>query len=130
MITCFDPTGTRVAHCDQQGMLSVCRKTPNQLIWQRCQSMAITSVAWSWDGAYLASGDAQGNIHLWKAQTGILLHTARGHQGAVARLVWSPTAYLLTSSADEEAVLRLWDYSSLLHANEGKVRIETGVSSQ
>ena len=130
MMICLDPTGTRVAHGDQQGVLSVCRKTPDQVIWCHCQPMAITSVAWSWDGAYLASGDEEGTIRLWEAQTGVLLSTARGHQGAVAHLAWSPTAYLLASSAGEETVLRLWDYAALLRATGEQAEAEKKGHSQ
>ena len=114
MITRFDPAGARVAHGDQQGLLCVCQRIPCQVIWQQRQSAAITTVAWSWDGAYLASGDAEGNIHLWEAQTGVLVKSFKRHRDAVAQLVWSPTTYQLTSSANRESVLRIWDYSSLL----------------
>ena len=118
MITRFDPTGARVAHGDQQGLLCVYQKTHSQVIWQQRQSIAITAVAWSWDGAYLASGDAEGNIHLWEAQTGVLVKSSKGHRGAVIQLAWSPTAYQLTSSANRESVLRIWDYSPLLHSSQ------------
>lgn len=126
MVTCFDPTGARVARGDQQGLLSVSQRTPCQVIWQQRQPAAITTVAWSWDGAYLASGDAWGNIRLWDAQTGVLVQSSQGHQGAVAHLAWSPTTYLLTSSADREAVLRIWNYTPLLHARQVKGSVEKG----
>src|SRR5438309_11904240 len=109
MITRFDPTGARVAHSDQQGLLCVSQRTPCQVIWQQRQSAAITTVAWSWDGVCLASGDAEGNIHVWEAQTGVLVKSSQGHRGAVVQLVWPPTTHQLTSSANRESVLRICD---------------------
>lgn len=117
MITRLDPTGSSVARGNQQGSLSVSRWQTSQLLWQHRRSAAITALAWSHDGIYLASGDAQGQIQIWEAQTGTLVQSAHGHHSAVAQLVWASTCYLLTSSASRESVLRIWDYSSLLCSN-------------
>lgn len=128
MLTCFDPTRARVAHGNRRGLLSVYQRTSPHLLWQHHQTAAITTIAWSWDGAYLASGDADGNIHLWEAQTGSLLECSRGHRGAVVRLVWSPTTYQLTSSASRESLLRIWDYSPLLRAS--RVKADAGEAAR
>lgn len=123
MVTRFDPTGVKVAHGDQEGWLSVSQSTPPQVIWQQRLSSAITTVAWSWDGTYLASGDMEGNIHLWEAHTGVLVQSSKGHQGAITLLVWSPATYQLTSFANREAVLRIWDYSPLLRASQARAGV-------
>lgn len=130
MLLTFDPTGTWVAHSDQQGALSVRRWRPAQVLWQCRQTAAITAVSWSWDSAYLASGDAEGIIHLWDAQTGALLACSQGHRSAVTQLRWSPTTYQLTSSAKREAWLRIWDYSPLLYARQAKAGVGEGVGPQ
>lgn len=114
MITCFDPSGTHIASGDSLGWVCVSLSMPQYLIWQHRQTAAITALAWSWDGAYLASGDAVGAIHVWNVQAGELMQSAQGHHGAVTDLLWSPTTYTLTSSAKQDALLRLWDYSLLL----------------
>jgi WD40 repeat protein len=123
MLLILDPTSTRVAHGNPQGVLSVQQRSPSQVLWQRRQAAAITAVAWSWDGAYLASGDAQGMISLWEAQTGALLASSQGHRGAVTQLQWAPTTYQLTSSAKHEAWLRIWDYAPLLRARQAKAGV-------
>ena len=123
MLMSLDPTGTRVAHSDPQGGLSVCQRSPSQVLWKRHQAAAITTIAWSWDGAYLASGDAGGTIRLWEAQTGALLACSQGHRDAVTQLLWSPATYRLTSSARRESWLRIWDYSPLLRASQAKASV-------
>src|SRR5579875_2251858 len=124
MILRFDPHGARVARGDQQGLLSVSQRQPSQLLWQHHLPAALTALAWSYDGAYLASGDMEGHIRVWEAQTGTLVQSSRGHHSAVAHLAWAPNTYHLTSSASRESVLRIWDYTPLLRA--GSARDGTG----
>jgi len=71
----------------------------------------MTVLAWSRDGSYLASGDAEGMISLWEAQTGFLLACARAHQDAVVQLLWSPVGYQLTSAARHDPLPRVWEYA-------------------
>lgn len=118
MIMRLDPTGTRLARGNQQGVLSVSRRHPEQVLWQLHHPAGITAVAWSWDSAYLASGDVTGMIQVWEAQTGVLVKSSQGHHGEVVQLAWSPTTYQLTSTALRESVLRIWDYTPLLDARQ------------
>jgi WD40 repeat protein len=65
----------------------------------------IRSLAFSTDGAQLATGGDDGLIHLWNASTGKYLETLHGHAGAVADLAFLEGDSLLSTSADQSAVL-------------------------
>ena len=64
-------------------------------------------VAFSPDGAMLASAGADGAVRLWALPGGASLGTLTGHQGAVHSVVFGP-AGLLVSGGDDK-VLRWWN---------------------
>jgi WD40 repeat protein len=65
-------------------------------------------VAFSPDGAQLATASDDGTARLWDAATGTARLTLKGHTGPVARVAFSPDgAQLATASAD--GTIRLWD---------------------
>jgi WD40 repeat protein len=72
---------------------------------------AVTSVAWSGDGQWLASGADDRTVRVWEARSGQLVHTLAGHQDAVERVAWSGDGRLLASGADDQTV-RVWDMES------------------
>jgi len=74
---------------------------------------AITALAFSADGAWLASGAADGTIKLWSAADGKLIYLERGasfddnpHQGGVTALAFTPQSRLISASRDN--TLRCW----------------------
>ncbi len=67
----------------------------------------LLDVAWSLDGALLASGNLDGTADLWRATDGALLATLAGHTDRVAALEFSPDGrWLVTASWDHSA--RRW----------------------
>src|SRR5262249_17981227 len=58
----------------------------------------ITSVKWSKDGQFLASGSIDTLVKLWDAKTGELVRTLEGHPGYVESLDWSPDGSQLVSA--------------------------------
>jgi WD40 repeat protein len=70
----------------------------------------VNAVAWSPDGAYLASagGLLDGRILLWTAPDFDTARVLSGHSGAVSSLAWSPDGSRLVS-ASWDTTLRIWD---------------------
>lgn len=67
----------------------------------------VLDVAWSLDGALLATGNLDGTADLWRAEDGALLATLPGHTDRVAALEFSPDGrWLVTASWDRSA--RRW----------------------
>jgi WD40 repeat protein len=74
---------------------------------------AVTALAFSQDGAYFASGAADGSIKLWRAADAKLVYAfdpAHGvdnpHQGAVTSLHFTPQAKLVSAARDN--TIRVW----------------------
>jgi WD40 repeat protein len=96
---------------DDQGRVSVQRLAPDTVRWrslaQDTHHQAVTALAWSNDGRYLASGSADTTIKVWDAVTGTVLQTYTGHGAAICALAWSPEGNRIASSAHHEG-LHLW----------------------
>ena len=68
-------------------------------------------VAFSPDGALLASGSADNTVRLWDVATGENLATFEGHLGRVDFVAFSPDGALLASGSADNTV-RLWDVAT------------------
>ncbi len=71
----------------------------------------ITAVAWSPDGAHIAAGVLQGNVHIWDAQNGTLLATHSWYTWSVNALAWSPDGARLATMGDSDGTVQAFAWS-------------------
>ena len=67
----------------------------------------VTDLAWSPDGAMLASASLDNSVIVWDAATGHRVKTLAGHESYVKGVAWDPVGTFLASQADDRSV-RLW----------------------
>jgi WD40 repeat protein len=68
----------------------------------------VLSVALSQDDKLLATGDSNGEIHIWQVEDGKQLVTCKGHTGWIRSVAFSPDSSMIASGCSDHAV-RLWD---------------------
>lgn len=104
-----------LARGDESGMLSVSLIAGCFPLWysEHAHQGAITHLAWSPDGQFLASGGADGSVHIWLATSGELL-ASFAHGDAVERLRWSQDSRRIVSLSHEHT--RLWSLCPLMVA--------------
>ena len=85
-------------------------------------SNSVTAVAFSADGRFLASANANGTVKLWNLATGRRNRTLRGHGKAVNAVAFSADGNAVAGGGDDKTV-RVWDTAtgrelrSLTHAS-------------
>lgn len=89
---------------------------PTDILEKRIEAHrdAITALAFSPDGAYFASGAADGSIKLWRSEDGKEMYpfdfshgADNPHQGAITSLSFTPQCQLISASRDN--TLRVWN---------------------
>ena len=74
-------------------------------------SDAVSGVAWSPDGRFLASASHDKTLQVWEASNGKLWLTYGGHSDAVRSVAWSPDGRFLASASDDKTV-QIWEVSN------------------
>ena len=72
---------------------------------------SIISVAFSSDGKFWATGDADKNIYIWRVADGQLITTCVGHTNWVRSVVFHPQKQILASGSDDRTI-KLWNINT------------------
>lgn len=80
----------------------------------------VLSVAYSSDSQFLASGDSNGEISIWKTADYQLLTKLGGHTSCILSIAWKPNEAILASGSDD-GTIKLWNIETeqCLHILEG-----------
>jgi WD40 repeat protein len=71
----------------------------------------VLCVAFTPDGTQLATGDSNGEVHLWRVADGQHLASYKGHENWVRTIAFSPDGKTLASGSDDQTI-RLWDVAT------------------
>jgi WD40 repeat protein len=69
---------------------------------------AVSALAFSLDGCFLATAGEEKVIHIWEVESGQRVGTLRGHTDRIPALVWHPDGRRLVS-AGWDTTARVWD---------------------
>ncbi|WP_162273966.1 WD40 domain-containing protein [Mariniblastus fucicola] len=83
----------------------------------------ITALQFSPDGKFLVTGDRNGGVHAWEADTGNEVLTLGGHKKAITAIDWRIDGKLVVT-ASEDGTVRVWD-----GANGKQIKSWTGCSA-
>ncbi len=83
-----------------------------QVTAQNSQVNRVTGIAWSPDGSKLATGDSDGAVGIWSAETSRLALPFQGHTGSVYAIAWNPDGSKLASGGYDDMTVQIWDTAS------------------
>jgi len=107
----FSSDGRRLVSLTDSGKLKLRNLIAGKTLVLRGHDGSVTSLAFSADKKWLASGGADSKIRLWDWASGKLDSTLVGHKDTITSLSFSPSGDLLASST-EDSTLRLWDIAT------------------
>ena len=109
----YSPDGTRLAVASSIGTWFYDTATFQEVDLFTGHTSWVTSIAYSPDGAMLASGGGRedNTIRLWDATTGEHKRTLTGHGWTVHSVAFSPDGKMLASGSGDQTV-RLWDVAT------------------
>ncbi len=104
----FSPDGKRLL-CTSGTMGRVWDLGTSQVAWTLAgHSAAVTAVAWSGNGLWIATASADQTVRLWSGQTGQAQLALPGHKAEVTSVAFNAhSTRLLSGSADSNVIL--WD---------------------
>lgn len=100
--------GKLLAACDNRNVKVYDAATYQLLHTLIGHDVDMTAVAFSRDGAHIASGGLDGAVYVWDAITGNSLVELAGHQDAIEALTFSPDGKWLVTASDD-ATMKFWD---------------------
>ena len=99
----FSPDSGSVATCDVFGRICVGDASTGDLLHEFQHDELVTAVAFSAEGHFLASGDAEGFVQIWNLET-FTLHTNLSlHTDVVETIAFSPNGALMATAARDDS---------------------------
>ncbi|MCS6852291.1 MAG: hypothetical protein NZ700_14095 [Gemmataceae bacterium] len=120
--------------CGQNKLVKICGTSTGKLKHRiKCYTDCITALELSPDGSLLASGDRNGGIDVWEAESGGILFTLGGHKDCITGLSWWADSQVLASASEDGRVI-LWSAEDgfpvrLLNAHAADARAVGGGAS-
>ena len=111
----LNPDSTLVAFGSRSRVEVWDTSTGKQLVLLEGHGNYVVAVAFSPDGGYLASGDKNGGLRLWRVADWEPVADLSAHTESIRQLRFSPDGRLL-ASCSEDKTIRIWDVSALTEA--------------
>eukprot|EP01061_Rhynchopus_euleeides_P010170 TRINITY_DN19542_c0_g1_i5.p1 TRINITY_DN19542_c0_g1~~TRINITY_DN19542_c0_g1_i5.p1 ORF type:complete len:183 (+),score=11.38 TRINITY_DN19542_c0_g1_i5:66-614(+) len=100
----FSPDSSRLAVAARDEGVAVVTVSTGAQLWIDSTKSTCYSVAYSPDGAYVASGHIDGRIYIWNAADGSEVRALTGHSRQVLDLQYSTDGTKLISGAEDSIV--------------------------
>ncbi len=113
-VLAMSPDGSRVATQLEKGPVRIyALPSGKELVTPTEYPRQLSSLAWSWDGKWLAGGDWDGAVQVWDTTTGSeLAHFIVIDSNVVWSVAWSTDEQLLASLGGD--TILLWDVRKLI----------------
>lgn len=110
---CWSPNvdGRTVASCSQDGSAATWNALSGTVDLVFPQSGALSTLVWSPNGQYIASGGADNIVTIWDASSGNVVVTCSGHTQTVLGLAWSPDNRSIVSTSQDYSAI-VWDVAT------------------
>jgi len=113
----WSPDGSRIVTCGAKLITVLDANKLDTIMILTGHRDWVSSVSYSPDGRYIASGGDDGTIKIWDATTGALVRTLKGHSYGVSRVSYSPDGrYIFSCGSD--ATVRVWTLDNVLQEDE------------
>ncbi|MEM7456364.1 MAG: serine/threonine-protein kinase [Planctomycetota bacterium] len=100
-----------IAAGNVDGLIEVRRTQGEQIVWTVDSARAVSQLAFSPDGAFLAAVGNDRTLRIWHAATGEPMRTFEGHAAAVMDFDWNPDGETISTCSYDKTIKR-WNMNT------------------